>query len=204
MPRVASTPDVRGAILDAATRLMERYGYKKMTIDDIAHEAGIGKATIYGYFEHKQDVALGVIDGYRQRNLERWGEIMQERLPVEQTLRKLLVARVGFAFDTCSRYNQSVDDSLATLRPVVLAKRGRYNESDAEALAPLLQEGIGQGMFGEMDCLAVARTILTCFSSLMPYNLSPRELTQREQVIRMAEDMVDLILQGLFRQKDRF
>ena len=38
MPRVAAPPDVREAILDAAMRLMEWYGYRKMTMEDIAEK----------------------------------------------------------------------------------------------------------------------------------------------------------------------
>jgi len=45
--------DVRDAILDAAERLLARYGYRKMTMDDLASEAGIGKGTTYLHFPSK-------------------------------------------------------------------------------------------------------------------------------------------------------
>ena len=77
MPRVAVPPDVRQSVLDAAMRLMERYGYKKMTMDDLAQEARIGKATIYGYFNNKEDVALSVIARHQERFREQWREIAQ-------------------------------------------------------------------------------------------------------------------------------
>ncbi len=34
-------------LLDAATTLLVRWGYRKTTIDDVAREAGVGKGTIY-------------------------------------------------------------------------------------------------------------------------------------------------------------
>ena len=43
-------------------RLLARYGYRKMTIDDVAREVGIGKGTIYLHFKSKEDVALSRID----------------------------------------------------------------------------------------------------------------------------------------------
>ena len=36
---------MRDKILDATERLLSRYGYAKMTVEDIAREAGIGKGT---------------------------------------------------------------------------------------------------------------------------------------------------------------
>src|SRR5436190_14273277 len=43
-------------ILDAATTLLVRWGYRKTTIDDVAHEAGVGKGTIYLHWKDKNDL----------------------------------------------------------------------------------------------------------------------------------------------------
>jgi AcrR family transcriptional regulator len=40
-------------ILDAAAELLVRWGYRKTTIDDVAHEAGVGKGTIYLHWKDK-------------------------------------------------------------------------------------------------------------------------------------------------------
>ena len=47
----------RDAILDATDRLLMRNGYKKMTIDDLAAEVGIGKGSVYLHFRSKEDIA---------------------------------------------------------------------------------------------------------------------------------------------------
>lgn len=46
----------RDAIKASAIQLFEKQGYNQTTIEDIAREAGIGKATIYGYFSTKEEV----------------------------------------------------------------------------------------------------------------------------------------------------
>jgi AcrR family transcriptional regulator len=43
-------------ILDAATRLLMRWGYRKTTIDDVAREAGVGKGTIYLHWKDKNNL----------------------------------------------------------------------------------------------------------------------------------------------------
>lgn len=40
-------------ILDAAERLLLRWGYRKTTVDDVAREAGVGKGTIYLHWKDK-------------------------------------------------------------------------------------------------------------------------------------------------------
>ncbi|WP_448949822.1 TetR/AcrR family transcriptional regulator [Labrys neptuniae] len=44
----------RNNLLDAASRIFARQGYEAASVDDIAFEAGIGKATIYRYFSSKE------------------------------------------------------------------------------------------------------------------------------------------------------
>lgn len=43
-------------ILDAASRLLVRWGYRKTTIDDVAREAGVGKGTIYLHWKDKSEL----------------------------------------------------------------------------------------------------------------------------------------------------
>ncbi len=43
-------------ILDAAGVLLTRLGYRKVTIEDIANQAGIGKGTIYLHWRTKEDL----------------------------------------------------------------------------------------------------------------------------------------------------
>jgi AcrR family transcriptional regulator len=45
------------AILDAAHVLLGKYGYDAMTMDDVAAEVGIAKASLYKHFESKEKLA---------------------------------------------------------------------------------------------------------------------------------------------------
>lgn len=51
----------RHEILDAAKRVFLAHDYRSVTIDDIAGEAGISRATIYIYFKTKQEVYTEVL-----------------------------------------------------------------------------------------------------------------------------------------------
>jgi AcrR family transcriptional regulator len=48
-------------ILDAATALLVRFGYRKTTIDDVAAEAGVGKGTIYLHWKDKNQLFRAAI-----------------------------------------------------------------------------------------------------------------------------------------------
>ena len=46
----------RKCILDAAMRLFSKKGYEQTSIEELAREAGIGKGTVYSYFQTKKDI----------------------------------------------------------------------------------------------------------------------------------------------------
>jgi AcrR family transcriptional regulator len=46
----APAPSVEERVLDAAKVCIERWGMAKITIDDIANEAGVSRATLYRLF----------------------------------------------------------------------------------------------------------------------------------------------------------
>jgi AcrR family transcriptional regulator len=52
----------RAEILNAALKLFAEGGYEPTTVDEIAARAGIGKGTIYLYFENKEQIFLAVIE----------------------------------------------------------------------------------------------------------------------------------------------
>ncbi len=197
MPRIACN-DVREAILDAAMRQMEHFGYKKMTMEDIAGEARVGKATIYGYFGSKEDVAMSVITRKWALFAEQWRIMaVSVEIPPDTRLRQMLAAHVLDGFDNIQRYRKSLDESLAALRYLILPRRELYSEQLALILADVLREGCAQRMFICHDALAVARTLLTCVSGLGPTNLSPRELGERAEIETRAHQIIDLALNGL-------
>lgn len=43
-------------IIEAARKLFNRYGFKKVSMDEIAREAGVTKKTIYMYFSSKEEL----------------------------------------------------------------------------------------------------------------------------------------------------
>jgi len=62
MPKIVDKEEVQGRIMDAAMSLYARVGYHTATISGIAREAGMGKGTIYLYFESKEHLTASLAD----------------------------------------------------------------------------------------------------------------------------------------------
>ena len=198
MAAIAPKETVRESILDATDRLLARFGYRKMTVEDIAAEAGIGKGTIYLHFSSKEEVVLShvdrIVDRLKQQHL---AMIARSKHTALERIRQMLLARVLFRFDSIQHYTQSLNDLLAALRPGLLARRARYFEEEAQIFAEVLTEGRASGEFEIEDALATARALLEATNGLLPYSLSTTELGEREEVERRTSAIADLLLRGL-------
>jgi AcrR family transcriptional regulator len=201
MAAIAPKEAVRDSILDATDRLLARFGYRKMTVEDIAAEAGIGKGTIYLHFSSKEEVVLShvdrIVDRLKQQHL---AVIARSENTAPERIRRMLLARVLFRFDSIQHYTQSLNDLLAALRPGLLARRAKYFEEEALLFAAVLNEGRASSEFQFENALATARALLEATNGLLPYSLSTSELGERDEVERRTTAIADLLLQGLLNR----
>jgi AcrR family transcriptional regulator len=197
MNNSAQPKTTKDAILDATDRLLSESGYKKMTIDDLAREVGIGKGSVYLHFKSKEDIALSHIDRIIDRLCGRLYEIAESTASCEKRLSDMLVERVLFRFDSVQHYTQNLNDMLAKIRPKLLHRRERYFQREAAIFKKVLDEGQCEKVFAARPSDEAAQSLLIATNSLLPYSLSTRELGERSQIEKRVRMLAELLLKGL-------
>jgi len=79
--------ETRQAIRDAAVKLFTDKGYETTSIEDIAQGAGIGKATVYGYFANKEEIFLNYCDEQLE---QAFSQLQKDRIEGRPLLEKLV------------------------------------------------------------------------------------------------------------------
>lgn len=187
----------RDAILDATDRLLTRYGYKKMTIDDLAQEVGIGKGSVYLHFSSKEEIALSHIDRIIETLKRKLMAMAEKPLPAGERLEKMLVERVVYRFDSVQHYSKSLNELLSNIRPSLLDRRKRYFDEEARIFATVIADGQRTSEFAEGDALDIAKTLVSATNSLLPYSLSAIELGNRDNVAIRARKTAEILIKGL-------
>jgi AcrR family transcriptional regulator len=197
MRQIARREDIRDLILDAVDVLLGNYGYKKMAMDDVAREVGIGKGTIYLHFPGKEELVLAHIDRIAERVVAQLLEIAASTESPERRLAKMLAARVLLRFDSVARYSQNLSDLLASVRAPLLARREAHFDKEAAIVEDVLREAARTGALDCPDPQATSRVLIQSTNSLLPFNLSVQELGRREEVEAQVTRIADLLMKGL-------
>jgi len=192
--------EVREAILDATDSLLSRYGYKKMTIDDLAKEVGIGKGSVYLHFTSKEEIVLSHIDRIIEQLKGKLSAIAKSDEKPEKRLREMLQTRVLHRFESVQHYTQNLNDLLAAIRPNFLARRELYFTEEARIFTAVIEDGQQSGDFADGDAGEIAESMILATNSLLPFNLTVQELGARKDVEKKSLRLAELLLQGLCRR----
>ncbi len=95
--QAAEAPSKREQILNAAITVFSTRGYRATLVDEIAHEAGVAKGTLYLYFRSKKEMYL---EAFRE-NVEKLHKLTLERLDEAHTtwdkIKAFITVRLEFA-----------------------------------------------------------------------------------------------------------
>lgn len=189
--------DVRQRILDAAEQRLWHYGFKKTTIDEIASDAGVGKGTVYLYFEGKEDIGLAIMAQYKETSLGKIELVAHDasKTPVEK-LTEMLQQPMLNAYQRCHESPATLELVVA-MKPHIQARLRPYQEQEWALLAGVLEEGNRQGVFDVPDTLRAARTLKTMSLGFLPPH--PCASSTSEIASEIAQ-IVELAVRGLRKQ----
>src|SRR5260370_37696420 len=139
--------DTKEKILLAAIQRFSRFGYRRTSINDVAEEAGVARATVYLYWKRKQDL---FVVGLERFNLHSWSlaEITAAKKgSAAERIIATLMAQYGTTSDIVHGTASGHELFQANLRlgRAVVEECLRRGE---KLLTGLLQQGVRDDEFG--------------------------------------------------------
>jgi len=133
-------------ILEAAAKVFGKFGYTKTNIEDIAREAGIGKATIYHYFQNKEDVFLTIVRNEAHTLENRIDEALKKTRTPQEKLKTFFLTQFKYLFDNINFYNLT-QEQLLGFHPIIFKALDEFNKYRTERVHQIVEEGIQTGVF---------------------------------------------------------
>ena len=184
----------RHRIMRVAAGEFARLGFDQANINVIAEQAGIGKGTIYLYFENKRDLFLEMLRSIAQAQLAVIRTVLARDGTLRQRLEGLFRAFAHLAEEESDNFNVSMS-ALYGVNRAFQAEATKLLRDYVAVIALMLEQSQARGEIRTRNVEATALMVLSLTES---YILSARVLGQSEHVIaQQAGQVVDLILRGI-------
>jgi AcrR family transcriptional regulator len=176
----------RHRIMRVAASEFARLGFDQANINVIAEQAGIGKGTIYLYFENKRDLFLEMLRFIAQAQLA----VIRASLAPEGTLSQ----RLERLFRAFAHFNVYMS-ALYGVNRAFQAEATKLLRDYVAVIALLLEQSQARG---EIRLHHVEATALMVLSLTESYVLSAKVLGQSESaIVQQAGSIAHLILRGI-------
>ncbi|HEY0397230.1 MAG TPA: TetR/AcrR family transcriptional regulator [Acidimicrobiia bacterium] len=179
---LSSTPEVTAKVVDGALRAIARFGLTKLTVDDVAREAGISRATLYRYFPGRGAVLAAVV----QAETERLEQGLDEALGEATTLAEALAAVGGFGARAFAGH-QALQHLLATEPGTVLP---HLCFAGADSLLGVAAARIAPHLCRFMGPLEARRTGEWLARIVLSYGLAPPPGAAETAVLSVVREFV--------------
>lgn len=184
----------RQRIMRVAASEFARLGFDQANINVIAEQAGIGKGTIYLYFEHKRDLFLAMLRFIAQAQLTVIRAALAPEGTLRQRLERLFRAFAHLAEEESDNFNVYMS-ALYGVNRAFQAEATKLLRDYVAVIALMLEQSQARGEIRTPNVEATALQVLSLTES---YILSAKVLGQSERVIvQQAGQVAELILRGI-------
>ncbi|MDH3271693.1 MAG: TetR/AcrR family transcriptional regulator [Gemmatimonadota bacterium] len=190
----------REELLLVFRRLVARFGLDRVTMKELAREAGVSVGTIYRHFENKEALIASIEETWLDHVRARNAQILQREAAPEAKLYDLLVVHAA-------RLSEIVRTDQAAFEMLMGAVRLRYIDHDVvdtrrrifddmiDTAAAVMVEGTTAGQLDVADAENTARHFVEAFAEYF----SPAAIVSRPhaEVVEGVEGMFEFLMRGI-------
>ena len=194
--------EVRNRILDAARKMFFTFGIKKVTIDEIAADLGIGKATLYEYFASKNILIQAVIEAKRME-MESYLSDIHRRIVTETELNIIRLIKELIVFGS-NELSEMKEPFLREVKrsPIPFSLEIHYYEHVRSIIDEMLTRGIQKKVIRDDFNTQVFTEMLF---GILNMTISNEDFANRFNVTRteVMDTIVKVIVGGLLTDAGR-
>lgn len=184
----------RRRIMGEAASEFARLGFDQANINTIAEQAGIGKGTIYLYFENKRELFLAMLRSIAQAQLAAIRGALAADGTLHQRLERLFRAFARLAEEESDNFNVYMS-ALYGVNRAFKSEATKLLRDYVAVIALALEQSQARGELRSTNIEATALMVLSLTES---YVLSARVLGQSEnEIVQQAGNVAHLILRGI-------
>lgn len=191
---------MREEILAAATSLIQRHGFRKITLDDIAKAVGRRKSCLYYYYSGKDELIEAVVRREYETLVEAARRIVQTQVGAAARLRAFILARLREVRQRMEIYQFACEDLHAGGEATLFQKiRATFDMGDAQYIEGLVRQGVESGEFVRLSDEGIRMVSFYALSAQRGLELRLATAEDGWDPFEHVGVAIDVLLRGLAR-----
>lgn len=184
-------------IINSAKKLMQQYGLKKTTMEDIAKEAGKGKSTLYYYFKDKEEIFNKVINQEIDEFFHAVSSAVRKEADAIGMLKTYVVTKVKTLREKVNLYTFVIDDFQGRLNNDFSMLRNKYDNEEKKLISSIFTRGVKTNLFkqdvmNEIDVLS--ELLVSCIRGV---ELDIITRKRHKALAEKADLLVEMLVSGI-------
>lgn len=183
---------VRDEIVEASDTIFERYGYLRVSMQDISNECKKGRSTLYHYFKNKEEVLDAVCYRLFSHCLKESEATISKRRSFSANIESFNSTKLKNLRQVVSKYKLAIDD-LRLDPSGFMFKFRRYTGEEVNIVKQIIKWGIENKDIAELpdeDVQFLAETLNAAFRSFEQEVLIFGKFPQSEEKIAWLAQML--------------
>ncbi|MBW2148501.1 MAG: TetR/AcrR family transcriptional regulator [Deltaproteobacteria bacterium] len=156
---------LREGILNAASVLFSRFGFKKTAVDDIARKARVAKGTIYNYFQSKEEIFQNVVQREGATLISRMREAVLSQKTPQLKFREMIITKINYYKELSLLYEIN-RQKAEELLPFIENERDEIARQEMEIIKEILEDGVSSSVFQVINIPATAKAMVVAIKGL--------------------------------------
>lgn len=182
----------RRAIFDATVGLILGKGFHETSMREIAEAAGMGKSSLYDYFQTKDAILLFILEEEGAALKQRAEEIAALPLAADERLRRIMHAHLEF-MQANGNLLLRLNGELQRLGPDSQRRMQETRYAYQDMVARVIEQGIAQGCFRPVPALHTARLLINSLVTVL-YTTRPTGSAQE-----MMDETIGIFFRGILQ-----
>lgn len=132
--------DKEELILDAAQHRFAAYGYSKVTMDEIAEDIGMAKASLYYYFPTKEAIFRSVVQHEQEEFLSHIQTVLEDKLSASQKFLEYIRLRIKLT-EQLNNLSPMHQQGWNEVRPIFKDLFAGFIQQELRRITQILHEG---------------------------------------------------------------
>lgn len=185
-------------IINGAKKLMQQYGLKKTTMEDIAKAAGKSKSTLYYYFKDKEEIFDRVINLEIDEFFQTVKTAVDNQADATSMLKIYIITKVKTLRDKTNLYRFAIENDLqGRINKEFTNLRNRYDNEERNLINTILKKGIEAKLF-KSEIVQEINTLSELFvSCVRGVELDIIAHNGNKSLADKADLLVDILIKGI-------